>query len=112
MLNHVNRRNVIAFVMLLGTMFLMGNGEVLARKGNRATETRVEGTLTAVNLGASSVNIRRLNGTVVTVVVSATTKIERNDVEVALNALRVGDRAQARILIATGVTRKLESTGP
>ncbi len=67
-------------------------------------EIRVEGTITAV--GAASVTIKTT-----VVAVNAATKIERNGVPVALSALRVGDRGQARIPAGAAAASKVESVG-
>ncbi|HJZ93662.1 MAG TPA: hypothetical protein VKE40_22495 [Gemmataceae bacterium] len=72
--------------------------------------TRVEGTITAIDLAASKVTIRTQSGGLVDVVAGPNTKIERNDVEVILAAFQVGDRAQARF-DAQGATVKLEAEG-
>lgn len=75
-----------------------------------ANETRVEGTITAVNVTAGSVVITTQGGTAITVPTIAATKIERNGVRVTLAAFKVGDRGQARI--TNGVATKLEAVGP
>lgn len=78
-----------------------------ADRGNTggAGEIRVEGRITAVS--AVSVTI----GTTV-VPVSAATRIERNGVRVALTALRIGDRGQARIPVGAAVASRVEAVGP
>ena len=72
--------------------------------------TRVEGTITAIDLAASKVTIRTQSGPLVDVVAGPNTKIERNDVHVTLAAFQVGDQAEARF-DATGATVKLEAEG-
>lgn len=70
---------------------------------------KIEGVL--VRKTAASVVVRLQNRSLVTVVVNATTKIERNDVRATLAAFRIGDRVQA-ILGANGIATKVEATGP
>jgi Domain of unknown function (DUF5666) len=70
---------------------------------------KVEGTITAV--GASSVTIRARSGGQVTVGVTATTKIERNDRHVSLSAFKVGDRGEALFNPTTRVASKVEAVG-
>jgi hypothetical protein len=48
---------------------------------------------------------------VVTVKVTAQTRLQRNDVHVSLAAFKVGDAAEARIDAATGQAVKLEAIG-
>jgi len=76
--------------------------------GHGGQLTRVEGTITAIDVAASKVTIRTQSGTLVDVIAGPNTKIERNDVEVTLAAFQVGDRGQARF-DATGATVKLEA---
>lgn len=78
----------------------------------KAQPGRVEGILTAVNTTAMTATIARRNGTAVTVSVTASTKIERNNRHVKLSELKIGDHAQARFDPATMVASKLESVGP
>ena len=77
--------------------------------GPNAAETRIEGTITAVNSAQLQITIKQQNGTSVVVQAMGGTKIERNGVRVALGALKVGDRGQARI--TAGTTTKIESVG-
>lgn len=94
---------------------LLSTSSLLAASGSGGggtREIRVEGTLTLVNTVDSFVQIRVQNGATVSVKVLSSTKIERNGLHVALSALRVGDRAQARIQTSTNMTTKLESVGP
>jgi Ca2+-binding RTX toxin-like protein len=72
--------------------------------------TRVEGTITGIDLGTSRVTIRTQSGRLVDVTAGPNTKIERNDVHVTLAAFRVGDRAEARF-DAQRATVKIEAEG-
>lgn len=77
--------------------------------GNQSGQSKVEGLITAVN--ESSISIRQQNGTIVTVLVDANTKIERNDLHVPLNAFQVGDRGEARFDASTMLASKVEAVG-
>jgi hypothetical protein len=57
---------------------------------------KVHGTITAIDLGAQSVTIQPKEGDAVTVLVTETTKIERNEEEATLADLVVGDHANAK----------------
>ena len=70
--------------------------------------TRLEGTIAAVNATSRSVTFRSGNGTTRTVIVAATAKLERNDIETTLASFLVGDFGQARI-DASGVAVKIEA---
>ncbi len=56
----------------------------------QAKDPQIEGTLAGVNVAARTVAIRRVNNTVVAVVIPATAKIERNGVTVGLAAFKLG----------------------
>jgi hypothetical protein len=116
MISLMSRRNVLVALSLFALACMSaGASSVEAAKGSGSggvAETRIEGTLVAVDTVGSKVQIRRQNGTVAVVNVQAATKIERNGVRVPLSGLKVNDRAQARIATATGLTTKLESVGP
>lgn len=75
-------------------------------------EIRIEGTLVAINLPMSKVSIRTAQGAIVVVSIQAATKVERNGVRARLAAFKAGDRAQARIARASGLTTKFEAVGP
>ncbi len=77
--------------------------------GGKPTETRVEGTVVAVNAAAGSVSIRTQGGAVVVVTAAAGTKVERNGVRATVAQFKVGDRGQARL--TGGAATKLEATG-
>lgn len=82
-----------------------GNG------GNqRAVLGKVEGRITAI--AGNRVTITNLRGQGISVVVTALTKIERNNRHVPLMALRIGDRGQALFSAQTGIASKIESVGP
>jgi hypothetical protein len=114
MLKSHHRRKLIGVSLAFGVaILLMPRSELLAaRGGGNNGETRVEGALVLVNTVESFVQIRVQNGSRVSVKVLNSTKIERNGVRVALSALKIGDRAQARIQTSTNMTTKLESVGP
>ena len=76
-----------------------------------AKSPKVEGTITAVDLGAQSVTIQPLSGAAVTVFATALTKIERNDLHATLADFQVGDRGEARYNAATMQASKIEATG-
>ena len=71
--------------------------------------TRVEGSITAVNVAGRTVTIRR-GGANVVISLTATAEIERNDDHTTLAAFRAGDFGQAR-LGADGLAFKIEAVG-
>lgn len=73
---------------------------------------KVEGTITAVDLTANTVTIQTEGGDLVTVIVTDTTRLERNDEEAELSAFAVGDQAEAKYNPVTMEAAKLEATGP
>jgi hypothetical protein len=77
---------------------------------NQPAQSKVEGRIVAV--GESSVTITTARGQSLTVLVTAQTKVERNDRRVPLASLRVGDRGQALFTAATMVASKVEGVGP
>ena len=78
--------------------------------GDNSSETRVEGTVTAIDATAGTVSIQRQSGATVTVRTGPQTKIERNDAHTTLAAFKVGDRGEARIG-ADGIATKVEAIG-
>lgn len=72
--------------------------------GGEVEDHEVEGTVTAVDTGAGTVTI----GTTV-VHTNAQTIIKRNHVVVALSAIQVGDRAEARLSTAGGTAFIIEA---
>lgn len=76
-----------------------------------AKSPKVEGTITAIDLGAQSVTIQPKSGTAVTVFATAATKIERNDLHATLADFQVGDRGEAKYNAATMQASKIEATG-
>ena len=78
--------------------------------GTTTGVTRVEGTITAVNVGGRTVTFRFGNGSTRTVTVAATATIERNELHSSLAAFLVGDFGEAR-LDASGVAIKVEAVG-
>ncbi len=78
----------------------------------QAKDPQIEGTLAGVNVAARTVAIRRVNNTVVAVVIPATAKIERNGVTVGLAAFKLGDRVQAKFNAAGTVVVKFQGVGP
>jgi hypothetical protein len=87
-----------------------GGGSGGSGGGTTAVGSQVEGTITAVNVAAGTVTIRRLSGAEVVVTVGPTTKVERNDESVPLSAFRVGDRGEAKFGL-DGTTLKGEAEG-
>lgn len=78
--------------------------------GNTQTgQSKVEGTITAVT--GNSVSIKLQNGTIVTVLTNANTKIERNDLHVSLSVFQVGDRGEALFDAVTMMASKVEAVG-
>jgi hypothetical protein len=77
-----------------------------AISGGNSGETRIEGTVTAVDAAAGTITIRSR-----VVQTNSQTKIERNGVRVRLSAIQVGDRGQARIPAGSTVASKVESVG-
>ncbi len=78
--------------------------------GGQKGEMKVEGTVSAVDAAAGTVSITS-GGKVVTVTVTATTKVERNGNTATLAAFKLGDRGQA-LYSASGVASKVQATGP
>lgn len=72
---------------------------------------RIEGRITALDVGARSVTIATSGNQSLTLTVASDAKIERNDVHVTLASLQVGDQAEARYSPDTLVASKLESVG-
>ncbi|VTS02533.1 hypothetical protein [Tuwongella immobilis] len=69
---------------------------------------KVEGAITAIDVAAGRVVIRRIDGSEVTVQTGPATEIERNDESVLLSVFQVGERGEA--LIGTdGIAIKLEA---
>lgn len=77
--------------------------------GNQSGQAQAEGTVTAV--GTSSVSIKLQNGTIITILIDANTKLERNDLHVALSAFQVGDRGEANYDSTTLLATKFEAVG-
>ena len=75
-----------------------------------ATETRIEGTVKAVDDAAGTVTLQPQTGAAVTVRTNSKTKVERNNSDAKLKAFKVGDKAEARVG-ADGIATKLEATG-
>lgn len=76
-----------------------------------AKSPKVEGTITAIDLGAQSVTIQPKSGAAVTVFATASTKVERNDVHATLADFKIGDFGQARYNALTMQASKIEATG-
>jgi len=76
----------------------------------RVKSAKVEGVLTAVDLGNSTVTITPSGGSPITLFVTADTKIERNEEHVTLADLQVGDLAEARFDGNTAI--KIETEEP
>lgn len=76
-----------------------------------AKRPKVEGTITAIDLGAQSVTIQPKSGAAVTVLATTTTKIERNDVHATLADFKLGDFGQAHYNALTMQASKIEATG-
>lgn len=97
--------------LVLGLALVFSARATASGKGGGTKETRIEGRIVAVDAAGGIVKIRRQNGTIVVIRVTAATKIERNDRHVRLSAFKVGDRGEARIS-PSGVTTKIEAVGP
>lgn len=67
---------------------------------------RIEGQIREVDLRAGTVTIGRT-----IVQTNATTKIERNGIHTSLQAFKVGDFGQARLIGSSNVASKLEARG-
>lgn len=94
---------------------LLGCGLIFQREATAKADRalRLEGTLVAVDLSASSVTVKVQSGVMVVVLTNANTKIERNGMRVTLAAFRLGDRVQARFANTSGnLAIKLEAAGP
>jgi hypothetical protein len=68
----------------------------------------VEGTITSIDLTASTVTLQTRSGTSVTVSVSQTTIVDRNELHTTLAAFLVGDPVEAKF-DAQGNTLKIEA---
>jgi hypothetical protein len=83
-----------------------------ADKGKDDKGNKVEGTITAVDVSKKTITITRRNGTAVTLNVTAATKAEIDDRDVAPSALLkkalVGKRAEATFNAATKNALKVE----
>jgi hypothetical protein len=77
---------------------------------NPADNSRVEGSIVAVDASVGTVSIRTQDGTVFKIVKGPLTKIERNDLHTSLDTFKVGDRGEARIG-ADGIATKIEAVG-
>lgn len=75
-------------------------------------QTRVEGTLAGKNVAARRMSVRLQNGNLRVLSIPANAKIERNGVKVGLNAFKIDDRVQARLLVNGVTVIKFEGTGP
>ena len=104
------RLSLAALSVLAVALMLATPSVTIASGGVQAGETKVEGTVTAVDAANLKVSIKQQNGTTVVVQAAGGTKIERNGVRVPLSAFKVGDRGQA-IISANGIARKLEAVG-
>src|SRR5262245_13506777 len=89
-----------------------GGGSSGSGSGGNNGLVKVEGTVVAVDPGASTVTIRRQDGLGVMVRATAATKIERNGRRVPLSAIRLNDRGQALCDPATKIATKIEAVGP
>lgn len=69
---------------------------------------KVEGVITNVDMEKGAVTIRKRRGALVTVTVSATTKIEVDDAHAALSDLKVDMFGEAKYDPATFVAKKIE----
>lgn len=75
-------------------------------------QTRVEGTLGGKNVAQRRMSVRLSNGTFRVLTIPTTAKVERNGVKVGLNAFKIDDRVQARLLVDGVTVIKFEGTGP
>lgn len=75
-------------------------------------QTRVEGSLAGKNVPARRMSVRLQNGNLRVLTIPATAKVERNGVPVGLNAFKIDDRVQARLLVDGVTVIKFEGTGP
>lgn len=79
-----------------------------AAKGKNDKAGKVEGTL--VSVASNGVVIKKQGGTLVSVGVTAATKVELNGVRVPVTSLPIGSRAQALFDPATMIASKVEAT--
>ena len=75
---------------------------------NAPANSKIEGSITAIDVATNSVTIRVQNGTSFIVRAVATTKIERNDNHTSLAAFQVGDFGEAEIG-SDGFATKIEA---
>src|SRR5690242_13110608 len=94
-------RSRMAVALALVAVLVMAAAPVALADQNRgsgkdgaAGTVKVEGTIRAIRRATNTVIIRTRAGANVLVVVDAQTKLERNERDVALSALKVGDRAE------------------
>jgi hypothetical protein len=107
----MNETVVIALTAVAVVVLLCGTAQAESGSGKNGDGlARVEGTVSART--ADSVTITTRAGNRITVMVNATTKIERNDARTTLAGILIGDRGQARYNATTLVAAKVESTGP
>jgi Cu/Ag efflux protein CusF len=72
-------------------------------------EAEIEGVITAIDPTAGTVTITNGDGVAITLLVDASTKIERNDVPALLSDLLVGDEASAEYNSVTMVANEIEA---
>lgn len=100
---------------VLGAMFAIASLASFAANQVQAKDppqTRVEGTLNGKNVAQRKMAVRLQNGTIRLLVIPTTAKVERNGVKVGLNAFKIDDRVQARLLVDGVTVIKFEGTGP
>jgi Cu/Ag efflux protein CusF len=76
---------------------------------NEAEEGEIEGTITDVNVNASTVTIQDESGNSVTLTVDASTEIERDDEPAFITDLQVGDSAEAEYDSVTLIAHQIEA---
>lgn len=79
--------------------------------GGSLVASKVEGTITAVNVAQGTVTIQKTSGGSVVVTKVVGTKIERNDLHTTLAAFQIGDFGEAKFG-ADGTVLAIEATGP
>lgn len=107
-----NRRKFSMILLaLVASLFSLGTVSKLQAGGGGGSQPRLEGILVKPIDADRVASVRRTNGTVVTVYVPTTAKIERNGVTVQLNSFKANDRVQARFTADGSTVVKFEGTG-
>ncbi len=106
------RQFVITAIIAIASMVGIACRTAEAAKGPAPKEVRVEGRLVSGDVTARTVVVRVSNGSLVTLTIPATAKVERNGRKATLVAFKVNDRVEARFAPGSTVVVKFEGVGP